>query len=261
MTIEVAPNPAPVASPEATPTPGPQFQQRTDGKIELTPTETAPGPVITSAPVVDAPLAAPAEPPKEPEKHWYEKIKLRGYTQFRYNRIPGINRNDNLRNSQGDRFLGKDNGFGIRRARLVIQGDVHDHVFIYLQPDFASVIDTQLNVAIMRDWYADLSIDKNKEFRFRVGQSKVPFGFENLQSSQNRLLLDRNDAINTAFRDERDIGIHFYYAPKHIRERFKYLVDSGLKGSGDYGVLGIGVVNGQAANRPAVSDDMTGVAR
>ncbi len=222
------------------------------------PVAPAEGPVVVAAP---SPLDAPAQPAKPPEKHWYEKIKIRGYTQVRYNRIPGIKRNDDLRNSQGDRFLGKENGFGIRRARLVVQGDVHDHVFIYLQPDFASAIDSQLNVAIMRDWYADLSIDKDKEFRFRVGQSKVPFGFENLQSSQNRLPLDRNDAINTAFRDERDLGIMFYYAPKHIRERFKYLVDSGLKGSGDYGVLGIGVVNGQAANRPALSDDMTGVAR
>jgi hypothetical protein len=234
----------------------PGVVQHVDGTVSL------PAPVVSAAPVVDqpAPAPAPVEAPKA-EPHWYEKIKIRGYTQVRYNRIPGINRNDNLRNSQGDRFLGKDNGFGIRRARVVIQGDVHEHVFIYLQPDFASVIDQQLNVAIMRDWYADLSIDKAKEFRFRVGQSKVPFGFENLQSSQNRLPLDRNDAINTAFRDERDLGIFFYWAPAHIRERFKYLVDSGLKGSGDYGVVGIGVVNGQAANRPALSDDMTGVAR
>jgi Phosphate-selective porin O and P len=224
----------------------------------------APVPLLASGPLVSAPASAPLPaqvPEAKPEPHWYEKIKVRGYTQFRYSRIPGINRNDDLKNSQGDRYLGRPNGFGIRRARLIIQGDVHDHVFIYLQPDFASVIDTQLNVAIMRDWYADISIDKKKEFRFRVGQSKVPYGFENLQSSQNRLPLDRNDALNTAFRDERDLGIFFYWAPAHIRDRFKYLVDSGLKGSGDYGVVGIGVVNGQAANRPALSDDMTGVAR
>jgi hypothetical protein len=252
---ETAPVPPPVSA-EAPLVQAPEVQPRTEGTLQLAPP--VPGPAVVAPAPVEAATALPA---KEPEKHWYEKIKLRGYTQFRYNRIPGINRNDDLRNAQGDRFLGKDNGFGIRRARLIIQGDVHEHVFIYLQPDFASVIDTQLNVAIMRDWYADLSIDKDKEFRFRVGQSKVPFGFENLQSSQNRLPLDRNDAMNTAFRDERDIGIHFYWAPRHIRERFKYLVDSGLKGSGDYGVLGIGIVNGQAANRPALSDDMTGVAR
>jgi hypothetical protein len=34
-----------------------------------------------------------------------------------------------------------------------------------------------------------------KEYRVRIGQSKVSYGFENLQSSQNRLSLDRNDAL------------------------------------------------------------------
>lgn len=203
------------------------------------------------------------EKPDEPKKDvpWYEKIKIRGYTQFRYNRIPGANRNDELRNSQGDRFLGKDNGFGIRRARLIIYGDVHERVSIYLQPDFASVIGDQLNVAILRDWYADIFLTKDKSLRVRVGQSKVPYGFENLQSSQNRLALDRNDALNSAVKDERDLGMFVYWAPKEIRDRFKHLVDSGLKGSGDYGVLGVGVYNGQTANRPAAGDNMHGIGR
>ncbi|NOT94978.1 MAG: hypothetical protein HOP00_01530, partial [Nitrospira sp.] len=39
-----------------------------------------------------------------------------------------------------------------------------------------------------------------------------------------------------------------YYAPTSIRERFRRLVDSGLKGSGDYGMLGLGVYNGQGPN-------------
>jgi len=208
---------------------------------------------------------APRDPakPEEPKKDtpWYEKIKIRGYTQFRYSRIPGVNRNDDLKNSQGDRFLGRDNGFGIRRARVIIYGDVHERVSIYLQPDFASVIGDQLNVAIMRDWYADLFLTKDKTLRVRVGQSKVPYGFENLQSSQNRLALDRGDSLNSAVKDERDLGIFMYWAPKEIRDRFKHLVDSGLKGSGDYGVVGIGVYNGQTANRLAANDNMHGIGR
>lgn len=202
----------------------------------------------------------PAEAPKK-ETPWYEKIRLRGYTQFRYNRLPSFRINDDLINEQGDRFLGKNTGFGIRRARLVISADVHERVSIYLQPDFASAIGDQLNVAIMRDWYADIFLDSSKEFRLRVGQSKVPFGFENLQSSQNRLAFDRNDAINSALKDERDIGLFFYWAPKEIRERFKLLVDTGLKGSGDYGVVGLGVYNGQTANRLERNDAPHGVAR
>jgi hypothetical protein len=212
------------------------------------------GPVVTAAP-------PPAKPPEAPKEHWYDKIRLRGYTQFRYNRLPSAVPNDKLVNAQGDRTIGKGNGFGIRRARLILQGDVHDHVSIYLQTDFASAIDTQLNVAIVRDWYADLFIDKAKTFRFRVGNSKVPFGFENLQSSQNRLPFDRNDAVNSAVRDERDIGVFFYWAPAEIRERFKMLVDSGLKGSGDYGVIGFGAYNGQGNNRLALEDNFHGVLR
>ncbi|RKG58968.1 porin [Corallococcus sp. AB011P] len=229
------------------------------------PPESAPtGEVAPSAPVPPAALPPPAEE-KEKEKEktrpWYESIRLRGYTQVRYNRLPSFRVNDSLINDQGDRFLGKDTGFGIRRARLVIFGDVHPHVSIYLQPDFASVIGDQYNVAVMRDWYADIFVDAKKEFRFRVGQSKVPFGFENLQSSQNRLALDRNDAINSALKDERDVGVFFYWAPSHIRERFKFLVDSGLKGSGDYGVVGLGVYNGQTANRAERNNSPHAVAR
>jgi hypothetical protein len=83
----------------------------------------------------------------------------------------------------------------------------------------------------------------------RVGQSKVPFSFENLQSSQNRLALDRTDATNSSFLNERDIGAFFYWAPRRVRQRFADLVRSGLKGSGDYGVLGVGTFNGQSLNK------------
>ena len=39
-----------------------------------------------------------------------------------------------------------------------------------------------------------------------------------------------------------------YYTPAETRKLFRRLIDSGLKGSGDYGVLGIGVYNGQSLN-------------
>ena len=106
-----------------------------------------------------------------------------------------------------------------------------------------------------------MSLDKKKEFRIRFGQSKVPYGFENLQSSQNRLALDRNDALNSAVANERDLGTMFYWAPAKIRERFAYFVSSGLKGSGDYGVVGFGVYNGQTANRPEANNTVHTVGR
>lgn len=194
-----------------------------------------------------------AEKKEEEKKHssppWYELLKIRGYTQMRYNRIPTFDENDKLVNAQGDKYIGNGSGFGIRRARVILYGDVHERVYVYLQTDFASAIDDQNHVAIVRDWYSDISLDAAKTFRFRLGQSKVPYGFENMQSSQNRLPLDRNDAINSAVKDERDLGIFFYWAPAETRALFKSLVDDNLKGSGDYGVLGLGVYNGQTANR------------
>ena len=82
-----------------------------------------------------------------------------------------------------------------------------------------------------------------------------------MQSSQNRLPLDRNDALNSAVSNERDIGVFFYWAPKKIRERFSMLVRDGFKGSGDYGVFGIGAYNGQTANKPELNKEMHVAAR
>jgi hypothetical protein len=244
--------PAPAAVPEPVLAPAAELPPPVVPELAPAP---QPAPALPSAP------PPPVVPEKKADTPWYDKLKIRGYAQFRYNRIPTFNDNDKLVNAQGDRTIGVGNGFSIRRARVILFGDVHDRVSVYIQPDFASTIDTQLHVAILRDFYADLFLDAKKQFRFRVGQSKVPYGFENLQSSQNRLPLDRNDALNSAVKDERDIGIFFYYAPEEIRARFKHLVDSGLKGSGDYGVLGLGVYNGQTANRPALSDDLHMIGR
>ena len=175
---------------------------------------------------------------------WYEKIQLRGYAQLRYNGL--LETNPDLKCDQCDKSWGGDGGgFFFRRIRLVFSGQIHPQVYFYIQPDLAS---GGSNLAQIRDAYFDLGLDKGNEFRVRIGQSKVPFGFENLQSSQNRIPLDRHDGMNSAVPNERETGAFFYYAPKEIRKSFSSLVSSGLKGSGDYGVFGIGVYNGQGPN-------------
>ena len=199
-----------------------------------------------------------AEDKEKPKKEqWYDNIGIRGYVQVRYNGL--LSTNDKVSCEQCDRSWGTtstapdakaNNGFFIRRARIIFSGQVHPNVYFYIQPDFASSPSSGVNnFGQLRDAYFDLSIDKKREYRFRVGQSKIPFGFENLQSSQNRLTLDRNDAINSAAANERDLGVFFYWAPEEIRERFAMLVRDGYKGSGDYGVFAFGAYNGQTANR------------
>jgi hypothetical protein len=195
-----------------------------------------------------APAAAVAPP--APKVEWYKKLSIRGYTQIRYNRL--FETNNDLGCEQCDRSWGGKGGFFLRRARVILFGQVHERVYVYIQPDFASTPSSSTdnnNFAQLRDAYFDLGLDKKNEYRFRIGQSKVPFGFENLQSSQNRLPLDRNDPLNSAVSNERDLGVFFYWAPTKIRERFSMLVNSGLKGSGDYGVFGIGLYNGQTPNK------------
>jgi hypothetical protein len=193
-------------------------------------------------------------------KKWYESINLRGYAQVRYNGL--LQTNEDLECEQCDKSWGGENGFFIRRMRLIFFGQIHPRVYFYIQPDFASAPSSStLHFGQLRDAYFDLGIDKQNEFRFRIGQSKVPFGFENMQSSQNRLPLDRADATNSAVTNERDLGVFFYWAPAKTRKLFSSLVNDGLKGSGDYGVFGLGVYNGQTANRPELNENRHVVAR
>ncbi len=197
----------------------------------------------------------------EPRK-WYDRLSIRGYAQFRYNTV--FDEEGAPAQHVGDRSIGENQSFIIRRTRVIISGDVSDRMYVYLQPDFASSVPGSPDAnqfAQIRDWYGDLYLDTDKVYRFRVGQSKVPFGWENLQSSSNRLPLDRSDSLNSAVRNERDLGVFFYYTPQPVQDLFKEVLDDGLKGSGNYGFLGIGVHNGQGGSFVEQNDNLHVVAR
>jgi hypothetical protein len=198
------------------------------------------------------------------EKKWYEKYTIRGYAQVRYNEI--LTREDGSAPPQyvGDRSVSEDQTFLLRRARLIISGDVSEHMAIYFQPDFASTPDGStggIHFAQLRDWYADCFIDKTKVHRVRVGQSKIPYGWENMQSSSNRLVLDRNDALNSAVRNERDFGAIYYWTPEPAQEFFTEVMDKGLKGSGNYGVFALGTYAGQGGSLAEQNDNLHVVSR
>jgi len=177
---------------------------------------------------------------------WYERIKVRGYMQNRFIGIMGDDDNPGYHQAN-DSLASDSSGIGIRRGRLVLSGDVTDHVYLYLQSDYMASVGGS-NALQARDVYADVSLDPAREFRVRLGLSKVPYGFSNLQSSQNRYALERPDALNSAVEGERDIGAYLIWAPYEKRNMFKDLVKAGLRGSGDYGVLSLGVFNGQGIN-------------
>jgi len=226
---------------------------------------TAPPPtMVATAPVTPAAKPEPervASIPKPPSSRtpWYDRLRLRGYTQLRYNAVldsqdaPGAN-GSRLR-SVHDASVNDDGGFLLRRVRLVLQGDITDRLQLYFQHDFGAAVNNQSsterreNFGQLRDVYADWFLDPERRLRLRFGQSKVPFGWENLQSSSNRLPLDRSDAINSGVPGERDVGVNLYYTPAPVQAIWDRLAKNKQKLFGNYGAFGLAVYNGQGTNR------------
>jgi hypothetical protein len=197
-----------------------------------------------------------ASPPKP---KWFDTISFRGYAQIRYTEV--IDSEGAAINVPNDASASDSSSFLLRRGRLILSGDVTQRLFVYLQSDFNASLSSGEYTLGMRDYYGDLALDADKEFRVRLGQSKVPYGWVNLQSSQNRAPMERADALNSAVEGERDIGAFGYWAPAEVRNRFRDLVRSGLKGSGDYGVAGLGFYSGQGLNRLDINGEPHVVAR
>lgn len=231
----------------------------------------------TAAPQAEAPLVKPMvpQPPTSEIKSvvddaideaikdrfknkWYEQLKFSGYTQVRYTGL--MNEDGSQLNVPNDRSVAHSESFRIRRGRLKFSGDVSEHLYLYAQTDVASSFGGTFGLQL-RDLYGDVYFDKDKEHRLRIGQSKVPFGFVNMQSSQNRAPLERADGLNSALENERDVGAFYYYTPEEVRARFKEIKDLGLKHSGNYGMLGLGVYNGQGPNRGDLNGKLHTVAR
>lgn len=232
----------------------------TAGGAPVPATSLAASPAV--APVAATSANAPvvlASAPAHKSKAWYERLMIRGYTQMRYNAFlsgddtapAGISR---LR-SVHDSSISDKGSFSLRRVRLVLQGDVTDRLSIYIQPDFATAVNNQAGserregFGQLRDAYADFFLDKDKRFHLRFGQSKVPYGWENLQSSSNRLTLDRSDAINSAVPGERDLGVVAFYTPTHVQKIWDRLAEDGQKLFGNYGAFGLALYNGQGINK------------
>jgi hypothetical protein len=233
---------------------------------------TVPAVTAVATPVpAPAPIQVAAAASGAPKKaRWYDRITVRGYTQMRLNEFlsgdrtapAGVSR---LR-SVHDGGIGEGANFTLRRVRLILQGDLNDRVSFYFQPDFATNVNNQQGgerregFGQLRDAYVDAWLDPERRLRLRFGQSKVPFGWENLQSSSNRLTLDRSDGINSAVPSERDLGIVVYYTPPEVKRIWDRLEADGQKLFGNYGAFGLAAYNGQGTNRPETNDGVMTVA-
>jgi hypothetical protein len=197
-------------------------------------------------------------------KEWFDRLSIRGYAQFRINEVlsqaPGSAPPDYV----GDSSIGDDQSFLIRRARIILSGDVSDRLYVYIQPDFAASVPGSPDAnqfGQLRDCYGDIYFDDQKIHRLRVGQSKIPYGWENMQSSSNRIPLDRSDGLDSVGFVQRDLGAIYYYTPDFAQDLFKFVLDKGLKGSGNYGLFGFGFYNGQGGSHREQNDNLHMVAR
>ena len=202
---------------------------------------------------------AHAQDSTKAEKPWYDRLSIRGYAQFRYNRL--LETNEKLKCSTCDRSIGENGGFFLRRARLIVTAKVSDRINVSIQPDFASDINGRENAVVLRHYYADIYLDNAKAFRARIGQSEVPTGFEAIQSSTRRAPFDRADAMESAAPGEQDLGVFLMWAPAGLKQRLRDLATSTLKGTGDYGIVSIGAYNGQGGNRAEANDSPHVIAR
>jgi hypothetical protein len=193
------------------------------------------------------------------EEAWYDRLSIRGYGQFRYNRL--LETNEKLECSTCDRSIGENGGFLLRRARLIVSGRITDRISMSFQSDFASEVGGRENTAVLRHYYADIYLDSAKTIRARIGQSEVPTGFEAVQSSSRRAPFDRADAMESAAPGEQDLGVFFTWTPPGARQRLRDLATNRFKGTGDFGVVAVGAYNGQGGNRAEMNDEPHVVAR
>lgn len=193
-------------------------------------------------------------PAQRTGKHWYEKLSIRGYSQIRYGRTVSQDTHSADPSLLGDHSInGKSENFSIRRARLILSGDVSDYLSLYFQSDFANSPEeggSNTFFAQIRDLYGDIYLTRDRIHRLRIGQSKIPWGFEEMQSSGNRVPIDRSDAIDSGDNpNQRDLGLFYYWTPVDKQKLLKALVDGGLKGTGNYGIVALGVYNGQGGSQ------------
>ncbi len=178
---------------------------------------------------------------------WYERIRINGYTQFRY--AAGAT-DGKMSIPLGDSAATQSpREFYFRRIRLVFQGQISERLAFFLQGAFEGDQATQnmFNKEII-DAYGDYYLTKDKMHRIRFGQHRAPNSFDTYRSSTNRQELDRHESIQSGAPGERDLGIAYYWSPKIAQERYNQLA-AYHNGPGDYGVFGVMVYNGQGRNK------------
>jgi len=214
----------------------------TQGQVDQIKAQAVQAAEAAAAEAAAQPAGQPAAPKK---KAWYEALKVSGYTQGRFLYYPDYPNAD--RKTHSNEFL-------VRRARVKFQFEPNDRTEVTVEPDLGE------GKAEVRDVWIQRFLDDHHTWSFRLGQQKIPFGFETPQSSSVRLPLERNHLAASMFPGERDTGLIFFYT----RPEDHRLFDASRKsdyGVGDYGNLAIGFLNGQGRNQSEVNSSKHFVVR
>jgi len=157
-------------------------------------------------------------------------MKIGGYTQARalyYDDYP------NAEATKGS------SDFVVARARTILTFQPSDFTDVYFHLDFGRGEPTVKDVWVQRLFGDD------RQWRLRLGQQKVPFGFETAQSDADRLPFERTNLATAFFPGNRDTGVVLYYT----RPQDAALFAAGREafGAGDYGSFALGLFNGQGS--------------
>ena len=203
----------------------------------------------TPAPVVSRALAG----------KWYERLSLRGYTQFRGSEV--TSESGAVLEVPADRSVNRNESFSLRRGRVVLSGDVAEHLSLYAQTDFNGSTGTGDFALQMRDLYGDIWLDKSKTLPRapRAVEGALRLGQPSVEPESGAAGASRRDQQRRRGRTR--FGSDVMWASTTARQRFRDLVAQGLKGSGDYGVAAVGLYSGQGLNRPDQNGDPHVLAR
>ncbi len=123
-----------------------------------------------------------------------KKHKLGGYLQFRYQDDNAVDREE----------------FLVRRARFNVRGPVSERASyrIEFQLDAKEAGKARGSKVQLRTAYADYELNIG---RLRVGQAKVPWGYELLESVPKLWTAERALFMDRLFPNQRDIGVQWSY--------------------------------------------------
>lgn len=189
------------------------------------PDPTGPQPPTGQPPAVEPPVEKPAEapvapqPPAEPPKEVKSESKTgtAGYDKGFFIRsaddkftlgITGrvqpfysITRSSTPVTGSDDRIVDYRNSIEVRRARLVLEGNLHGKDLTYkFQSDFGK------GLVSLKDFHFDVRLKSDLWFRF--GQWKKPFSRQQINSSGRLEVTDRS-ITDRAFGAGRDVGFAF----------------------------------------------------